>query len=176
MGLMLAQVRPAGVLGLYLAGFAVVAAVILLLAGRVHWHRRRAFADGKRVVGSIVQANTLLFQPGGESAPALVLISFTHPDGRGLEAIAAEMGRLKQQSPTTSVEREVAKFVRDETYRPLVRYRLPTSFTPGMEVHAVNVWVERTWLPEGRLTEMRLVCRAIPGDSGAVVMNPPRDG
>lgn len=174
MGPMLAKVNPVWVLSAYLIGIAAVLSVLLLIGGRVIWHRRRAFADGKRLVGWIVQANNLLFRSGDESAPALVLISFTHPNGEGLESLAREVGRLKQQTPTTSVEREVAKIVRDETYRPLVRYRLPSGFTPGMEVYAVNVWVERKWLPEGRLTDMRLVCRAIPGSSGAVVMDPPR--
>ena len=168
------KVDPYTVLSMYLIPMAVVVAILSAIAGRVVWSRRRALADGKRVVGWIVQANQLLFRAGQESAPALLLVSFTHPDGQGLEPLASEMARLKQGHPSTPAERELAKIVRDERFRPLVRYRLPTSLTPGMEVYAVNVWVERKWLPQGRLTQSRLLCRAIPGDRGAVVMDPPR--
>lgn len=136
--------------------------------------RSQTLADGVRVVGWLVQANNLLFQPGNASAPALLLISFESPDGTGLERLAAEVARLKSEQPKTGIEKAVATLVRDETYRPEVRVKLPADFTGGIEVYAVNVWIERGFLPEGRLTQGRIVCRALPGHTGPVLMDPPR--
>ena len=136
--------------------------------------RSQTLAEGSRVVGWLVQANRLLFQPGNASAPALLLISFDSPDGVGLERLAAEVARLKSEQPTTKIEKAVAALVRDETYRPEVRVKLPEEFTGGTEVYAVNVWIEREFLPEGFLTQRRILCRATPGRTGPVLMEPPR--
>ena len=135
--------------------------------------RSRVMAEGVPVVGWIVQANSELFRAGAEDAPAQVLISFEAPDGAGLEELSLRMYQLKHGVPTGPAERAVAAKVRDETYRPGVRWRLPDEFTGGVEVYAVGVMIERRLLQEGRLTDRRVVCRAVPGDEGRVYMEPP---
>jgi hypothetical protein len=129
-------------------------------------------AEGVPVVGYIVQANNELFKPGRGSAPAQVLISFTNPKGEGLEDLAYAVARLKSQAPANPLEQTVAKLVRDETFRPGTRVRLPPQFTRGAEVYSVDVWIERQLLPEGRLTQTRLNCIAIRGDKGRVYLDP----
>ncbi|MBN9524473.1 hypothetical protein J0H58_39160 [bacterium] len=165
----------AGVIG---AGVAV-GGLAAFWVGRAWVERRqrsRVMADGVPVVGWLVQANATLFHPGGEDAPAQLLICFDAPGGEGLGELAAEVGRLKSEPPATEVERVVAALVRDETYRPGVRLRLPDEFTGGREVYAADVWVERRLLPEGRLTDRQLACLAIPGVEGRVYLEPPARG
>ena len=45
-------------------------------------------------------------------------------------------------------ETSLAKLVRDESYRPYTRFRLPNEFTGGREVYSVHIWVERSLLPD----------------------------
>jgi hypothetical protein len=149
------------------------------LAGYVAWNawdyrrqRGRVLAEGVPVVGYIVQANNELFKPGRGSAPAQVLISFTNPKGEGLEELAYAVARLKSEAPENPLEQTVAKLVRDETFRPGTRVRLPAQFAHGAEVYSVDVWIERQLLPEGRLTKTRLNCIAIRGDKGRVYLDP----
>ena len=121
----------------------------------------------------MVQANNELFRPGAEDAPAQLLLSFDAPDGEGLDELAAEVGRLKSEAPATDAERAVAATVRDEAYRPGTWVRLPDEFTGGLVVYSVHVMVERRLLPGGLLTGRWLPCRAAPGATGRVYLEPP---
>lgn len=164
------------ILGFVCIGLLCLAVIGLVLTARAERQRyQHVMAEGVSAIGWLVQANNILFQPGDSSAPAQVLLSFEGQRAADLDQlaeIARRIGRLKSAPPADALEEEVAKLVTDEAYRPTVRHRLPEEFTGGLEVHSAHVWIDRSLLPEGRITQPYIHCKAIPGDEGMVYMVP----
>lgn len=158
----------------------VAAVVLTVVVGGMVAHtvwdrrrRRRVLENGRLVRGWIVQANSALFQPGPVDLPAVVLFSFEDvPDDR-LAELARRLFRLKTEPPADVVESGLSWLVRDETYRPKFRHRLPDGFTGGTEAHVAHVVVRRALLPDRRLAGRSIYCRAEPGSESEVLMCEP---
>jgi len=89
-----------------------------------------------------------------------------------LAEIAARLAYLKTHEPENETDRTVARLVVDERFRPRKRTRLPVEFTGGLEVHSVDLMVERNLLPAGYITESVIHCKAMPGEAGRTWMTP----
>ncbi len=134
---------------------------------------KRIVRDGQTLFAPLVQANSLLFDPGKEDLPAQVLISFdsdTPELRRRLLDIADAVAALKTREAETADEQVVAEIVQNETPRWGRRHRLPDSFTGGLNVFAAPVTIERKKLPGRCLQRKFIFCRGLPGVEGEIVM------
>lgn len=130
---------------------------------------------GVPLIGVFVQANSALFEQGGDDLPAQILISFPGPNQattEELRVLAQQVFSLKEGQLSTPLEKQVAPLVRNEAFIPGKRDKLPPEFTGGKEVYSVGLWIRRNLLPERRLTRPYVHCAAMPGNSGAVAMMP----
>ena len=156
------------------AGFVLLtAAATIAMSLAAARHERYVLAKGRPVLGWVVQAPAALFRPGPTSQPAQILFTFdpTVSDPAALLAeVAARMRDLRNQSPPDAVTAEVARLVKDTTYRPYERFRLPAAFTGGPEVYFGHVYVKRELLPAGVLDVPFARCRAIPDDEDSRVL------
>jgi hypothetical protein len=136
--------------------------------------RQEVLNHGVRVLAWIVQANTALFQPGRGDFPAQVIITFDDipdlPDY--LERLGKKLYSLKSGYGIDPLERQVAKLVKDETYVPDLRVKLPPEFTGGQVVYSCHVVVERQYLLYGCLRLPFIECMALPGEKGVLCMVP----
>jgi hypothetical protein len=117
------------------------------------------FAEGEVVFGAYVQANRLLFRPGNENCPALVVFatdrSFdARPDQ--LADLAHRIASLKTQKNVSPALAPVARLVTDEMYRAS-REPLPEALSRGRPLFAGTTMMHR-----GHLLERRLVTRVFP--------------
>ena len=139
-----------------------------------NWRMRGRYErHADRMVGWIVQANSALYQPGNMNLPAQVIVAFggqgDEPDPAVAE-IAKRAGSLKTRQPETPEEATVAEIVRDETYRPFVRYQLPKEFTGGREVYSLHVLIERSLLHNGALERPYVRCLLYRGHATTRVL------
>jgi hypothetical protein len=144
--------------------------VVLRIAAKAE---RRIIENGTKLRGWIVQANAVLFEPIGDDAPAQIIISFDTPSeelDERMQAIAEDMGQLKDAEPNDLSRRRVAALVSDERYRPGKRVLLPLEFTEGLKVYSAHVWIKRSFLPRRHITRSYVMCKAIPGADGDVIM------
>jgi hypothetical protein len=158
--------------------------ILLATAGAISWltylfvaqirRRRRILREGVPTVAAIVQANTELFAPGIDQ-PAQVVFSLDKGLADPLpylRQLAQRMFALKNTRQADADLRLVAGVVTRERYRPLMCVQLPVSFTGGPAVYTAHVMVRRRYLHRGFLTEPCVVCKAIAGPQGGVVMIP----
>jgi hypothetical protein len=147
-------------------------------------HRQEQFLQrlegrGVSTTAALVQANPLLFRPGEETLPALVLVTFEEglPDReRLLLRLAREAYDLKEYQPRNADERLVADIVlaSDEGAAYHHREPLPRGFTGGRVVYAADLWLFRPYLRHGRLEgEKLLPVLAEPGPRGGIEQLPP---
>lgn len=110
-------------------------------------------AQGQIVWGGLIQANKLLFTPGQDDCPALLVYSAdryfdAHPDE--LRAVGRQMFALKDTNPADPVLKAAALKVSDEAARDL-GFRLPAVFSER-EISAATFMVFRRHIPQGVLT------------------------
>jgi hypothetical protein len=105
--------------------------------------------DGDIVWGALVQANGLLFEPGREDHPAVVIYaangSFDDQPHR-LLAIARRMFRLKNTTPADPELRRIGDLLANETARGLGTV-VPRSLTDGKKIRCASFMVFRSHLP-----------------------------
>lgn len=139
---------------------------------RLRWLEER---NARYVDAAVVQANYILYEPGVEGAPCLVLFSFdpSTPWELLLE-LADLMGELKGTDPSDPDLQIIANYVTDETFRYHDRKPIPRSLTEGFEIFAADLWLHRSYLRDGLLsdTEIPLPCLAGPGDKGGIELLP----
>jgi hypothetical protein len=118
-------------------------------------NQKRLFAEGKLVWAHIVQANTLLFSPGRDGCPALVVyaaIDRPDLDPAILSAIASKVFDLKGTQPTDPNLLKVADCLTDECSRPFGLF-LPSSFALNIPCEITTIYVDRKHLPNGYLSK-----------------------
>jgi hypothetical protein len=125
---------------------------------------RDLLTKGDVVWGRIVQANTLLFRPGGEDCPADVL--FGADPGvdlapRRLDAAADAAFALKGKTPEDEGLARVARALTNEMERhgPV---DLPDAVTHGARMRMVTIMVHRGQLPCGWLASTVLPLLVTP--------------
>jgi hypothetical protein len=129
---------------------------------------------GVPVWSVLVQANDLLFQPGGYPLPCQVIFSFESVGSHleYMQRLAGDVFDLKGTQQTDPNLRLVAKLVTDERSVKYRRSKLPVSFTGGPTVYCADLVVVRKCLLNGFLTERELFCIAEPGENGALELLP----
>lgn len=132
----------------------------LLQAGRVVW-------------GHIVQANTLLFEPGSDDCPASVLISQDNLADRcpdKLREAAQAIFALKGTTPRDPVLAEFARVITDERERHW--QHVPTQLSGLRETYNVALMFFRKHLPVGYLPPLGLPypVLTIPGETSVLVV------
>lgn len=147
--------------GWVVSGLVLLWAVIYLASIIVLRRQRRHYEEhGKNLIGWILQANSSLYSSGGIDKPAQILVAFdaVDPNDQLMRELVSRITDLKEAKPTGAAEVEVAQLLKDETYRPFERFRLPIEFTGGREVYSMHIWVERSKLPDGVLRHPFVRC------------------
>ncbi len=161
-----------GIIAGTVCGLPIVAAVgwFLWFSHTETKKEQRVQRDGTLFWGYLVQANNVLFQPGNDNAPGQVVFTFEKsPDGlAAAEQAAARLAELKTEDPADKTEESLLELVRNESYDPGSRKKLPAKFTGGRDLYLAHVWIWRERLPKRRLTAEKIRCVALPGDEGEV--------
>lgn len=120
---------------------------------KVYVEQDRLLRAGSLVWAWLVQANNLLFAPGPDDHPALIVlptdITNAAPIAR-LSAVAQRVYQLKNTTPADAGERELARLVSDEMRRSL-GWRVPATVAGPTALTLTACMVFRRALPEGRL-------------------------
>jgi hypothetical protein len=134
---------------------------------------------GVQLTAIRAQANQMLYKPGTQRAPGLVLITFdTNIVNRDsfLMDLAERVYDLKELRPRNDDERDVADIVHASERAGMLyrRRRLPTGFTGGPTVYAADLIINPRYLRHGYLTvaDARLPVVAERGPSGAIELMP----
>lgn len=136
---------------------------------------RQALArKGVPVWGVLVQANSKLFEPGTMDLPCLVIFSFEPAGGHldYMQRLAHEIFDLKETQQTDPDRRFVANLTTDERAYKYRRRRVPVSFTGGPTVYCADLYITRSCLSAGFLTERALPCFAELGETGMLELLP----
>jgi hypothetical protein len=118
-------------------------------------NQKQLFTQGKLVWAHIVQANTMLFSPGRDGYPALVVyaaIDRPDLDPAILSAIASKTFDLKGTQPTDPNLIKVADCLTDEYSRPYGLF-LPSNFALNIPCEITTIYVDRKHLPNGYLSK-----------------------
>jgi hypothetical protein len=128
---------------------------------------KRLFLEGQVVWGTLVQANSLLFEPGRDPCPAMVLFGFEptlDDEVFTLRELAAELFSYKDGRPHDPAARGLQHVLLDELVRGLVRPLAP-SLSRGLPLFTTSTMIHREFLPQGFLggrTFPLLVHRDLP--------------
>lgn len=159
------------------AGLLVLAVVLTLLQSRAAArHERHVLANGRPVLGWIVQAPAALFEPGDGSRPAQIVLTFDPAVADPtvlLAGLAVRLRELRDRPPKDGPTAEIARLLNDATYRPYERHRLPPELTGGPEVYFAHVYVKRELLPAGVLDVPFVRCMALPDEDDSRVLMAP---
>lgn len=115
--------------------------------------RGKLLREGQIVLAVLVQANAMLFERGGDDAPANVI----YTTDRDAEQPVAQMLRvaqrlysLKDTKPEDPDEARFARIISDEMGREF-RITVPDRLAEGLDLTLTTIMVHRRHLPEGRL-------------------------
>ncbi|MBL8819690.1 MAG: hypothetical protein JNL58_26935 [Planctomyces sp.] len=106
--------------------------------------------DGVVVWGHIIQANNLLFSPGGGDCPGEVVYSLdrTMPvDPEELGSVADAIGSLKHTKPSDPDLASIADYLTNEWMRVYGK-PVPATISPNREYKISTVYVVRKHLPK----------------------------
>lgn len=113
----------------------------------------------------LVQANDLLFKPGVDDHPALIVHScdpYTAISPTQLGQVAQRLYRLKHTTPADAAERRLAQMISSEMDRAR-EWRVPPTLTGGISLQTSACMVFRSALPDGRIQRGWLPMLALPG-------------
>ena len=106
--------------------------------------------DGKVVWGHFVQANNLLYSPGGGDCPAVVVYSLDDTNAispEELGEIAGSLAALKHTKPADPELASIADYLTDEWTRVYGK-PVPTSISPLHPCKMSTIYVVRKHLPK----------------------------
>lgn len=108
--------------------------------------------EGKIVWAALVMANNLMFRPGQDDCPGLLVYSldpYFDERPQELRAIAHKIFELKESTPEDPALQAIAKLVTEETDRSM-GWKVPEAFT-DKDVRAATFLVFRKHIPRGVL-------------------------
>lgn len=111
------------------------------------------YTEGTVVWGALIQANKLLFSPGLDDCPALLVYSndkYFDARPQELRLIGRKIFALKNTSPSDPDLRDVAQLVSDEMNRSM-SFQLPKVFS-SRHINAAAFMVFRKHIPNGVLS------------------------
>lgn len=116
--------------------------------------QQRFYKEGTVALGALVQANTLLFERGKDNCPANYIYTTDpffaeHPEE--LEKLANQLYDLKGEEGCRPSLQVLADLLEDEEER-IFAYKLPRDFTNHREVFFTTVFVDRSHLPEKKIS------------------------
>jgi hypothetical protein len=138
--------------------------------------RKYTLENGAATHGWLVQANSVLFEPGNMNNPALIVISpdaETNDDEEFMTDLAEKIMELKGEEGETKDERKVAKLMADETYIPGKRDELPAKFTGGKTVFLVHIMILRDHLPGKKIEDRKIPCAIVWDEPGTLICTRP---
>jgi len=130
------------------------------------------FREGRVVWGVLVQANSMLWEPGCEPCPALAIYGLqpeVDDELWTLKEIARALFALKGTIPSDPQQRSFAEMITDEMERGMKR-AIPPSLTQGYELFSTSVMVHPHHLPSGHLASNVLPLLAHPDREPTVVL------
>ena len=127
--------------------------------------------EGRIVWAALVMANNLLFKPGKEDCPALLVYSLdpwfeSRPDE--LHAIARRIFELKNTQPTEPGLRALAKLVTEESDRGM-GWRVPEALT-DRDVRGAIFMVFRQHIPQGQMCGERFPILVHPSTEAVMIL------
>jgi|GEM_PF-2288221 hypothetical protein len=137
--------------------------------------QREVVRHGEPVTAYVVRASRQLLQPGTEPLPATVLFTFQPEiaaDSAYLRYLARRVAQMHGTCPADADGRYVAALTGEEEIVEYRRRLLPLSFTDGSTVYCGDLWVKRSYLATGYLTNDTLPCLAERGDAGGIELVP----
>lgn len=129
---------------------------------------------GKVVWGSLVQANSMIFEPGNQNLPASYIYSpedYFRDHPKHLLEISNRIFSLKGGGTGDELLDATADLITDEQ-QDKFSYPIPYQLTDGHEVYLSSVLLIRSCLPEGRLTSRLLPMLVNPPDNGLMLPLP----
>lgn len=107
------------------------------------------FSEGKIVFGYIVQANTLLFEPGNFDSPACIVFSEDEYFDDNFEELFEIANSLFSLKGTNVEDSEIKKFVDviTDEMTALYNVQLPNKVTKNKAVFYTTIMVRRSHLP-----------------------------
>ena len=143
---------------------------------KLYQSQQLLFGQGHVVFGTIVQANTLLFERGKDDCPANLIFSLDsyfdeHLDELG--QIATETYLLKENKTHQRNLDAVGLLLANETKREFNR-KLPVVLTGGREVYLTTVMIHRKHLPMRRLIGSWLLLLVLPEFTQYAIVLPGR--
>lgn len=142
----------------------------------VYANQRDLLEKGRVVWGHIVQANSLLFEPGSEDCPAAALYSPSRAldDEVGLLGeIAHGLYELKETVPDDPELQIFARTLTSEV-ETLMKVKVPPKLTEGHDVYYTCIMVPRKHLPNGFLTQRFFPLLIAPALTQATMILPAR--
>jgi hypothetical protein len=140
----------------------------------VYRHREMLLREGRVVWGHLIQANSLIFEPGPDDVPGACAYCpdyHTHDDLSRLAEIAGNLFKLREKS-TTAEEKAFGAILAGEKERFFQR-PVPKTLTKGSPVFASCLMINRKHLPAGVLSNSYFPILVHP-DTQAILIVPAR--
>lgn len=134
--------------------------------------QERLFQHGLVVWAVMVQANQLLFQPGGDPCPAMLLYGLDPAVDDAvptLREIARELFALKGTRPTVADQVPFAKRITDEMARDLAQ-PIPASLARKQTLATTTTMIHRQALPLGYMSGVVLPLLVHPPERTSLVL------
>jgi len=112
-------------------------------------NQRDVFQYGVVVWGHIVQANSLLFEPGDDDCPASIIFCpspAVQVDSSHLRTVASQLFQLKGTTPTDPELKKFADMLTDEMVRT-VGLQVPSQLSRGIPLFEAATFICRKHLP-----------------------------
>lgn len=116
-------------------------------------HVKRLFLEGQVVWGTLIQANSQLFEPGSTDCPAMLLFGYDpvlDDEVLAMAEIAHSLFELKDKQHGTPAARRFGEALRDELGRKL-NQPLHESLSGGLPLYTTDTMLHRAFMPQGVL-------------------------
>jgi hypothetical protein len=127
---------------------------------------------GQIAWGVMVQANNLLFEPGADDCPGVVIYS---PDRKRTDSLtplldmASALGDLKESEPSDPYEQRYGRMLAGELEGGRGQ-RIPKSISRGVDVFSTAVMFHRKHLPTGLLSQGHFPVLFHPSTKAVIVV------
>ncbi|MDS0525141.1 hypothetical protein NNC19_05560 [Clostridium sp. SHJSY1] len=132
--------------------------------------------QGRVAIGSVVQANFMLFKPGRYNCPAAMVFSedpYFYENPYKLEDIASKLFEIKGEATNDEELQKFSDILEDEK-EALFNVKLPKKITFGKEVYFTTFMVHREHIPNGYIDFKSFPVLIYPEQTEASIILPSR--